>query len=228
MQLTSKQIDEIKGFVHGKHILWIDLQNELIDHIATEIEKEWDENPRLEFETIFKSLYKKYDHFHFQFLVKEHKKKLKEQISKEIEKETNKLFKPPLLFATLGVFFVNYLIMRYANHAEWYWKSVLGLEYLWAFAFLFKMYIDYYKLKRKYGYVRYLDEPSVFIFSIVMIPILIMYTIPIWEKTENDWKEGTSIFFTFYSTTLPIFLWATNKIRNKILLSNKIEYLITI
>ena len=65
MKLTEFQIQELYTFTQKKGIEYIDLQDELVDHLICAIEDELSKDPTLTFETVFKSEYKKFGIFGF-------------------------------------------------------------------------------------------------------------------------------------------------------------------
>lgn len=52
MKLSSKHIDQLYKFTSAHFVEWYDLQTELVDHLANDIEDIWEKDPKLSFMTI--------------------------------------------------------------------------------------------------------------------------------------------------------------------------------
>lgn len=68
-ELTTEQIKTLYAFVEGNHVKYYDLQIELVDHLASEIEQKWAENPTLTFEKVLETVYAGFGLFGFQDMV---------------------------------------------------------------------------------------------------------------------------------------------------------------
>lgn len=68
-ELTTEQIKALYIFVERKNVKFYDLQIELADHLATEIEQKWANNPSLPFEEVLENIYGGFSLFGFQDMV---------------------------------------------------------------------------------------------------------------------------------------------------------------
>jgi len=50
MKLTSQQIQQLYKFTRQHYVEYYDVQTELVDHLANDIEQIWKEQPNLSFE----------------------------------------------------------------------------------------------------------------------------------------------------------------------------------
>jgi len=91
MKLSKEQIEELFTFTHKKGVRWYDLQCELVDHLALQIEAEISKDPHLSFEEAVKIIYKRFGIFGFSKIVQE-----KEA---QVRKQGNKLWWKPILLA---------------------------------------------------------------------------------------------------------------------------------
>lgn len=74
MELTEKHIEELYQFNRDHYVEWYDLQTELVDHLAANIEEIWKENPSLSFEKARDISFKKFGVFGFGDVVEEKNK----------------------------------------------------------------------------------------------------------------------------------------------------------
>ncbi|TAG53141.1 MAG: hypothetical protein EAZ29_06000, partial [Runella slithyformis] len=82
-ELTGDQIDALFDFVARKNVKYYDLQVELVDHLASEIERKQSEKPNIYFEQALQQVYEGFGVFgfedfvsnaHRQLLIKQRKK----------------------------------------------------------------------------------------------------------------------------------------------------------
>ena len=66
MKLTSQHIDQLYKFTRAHYVEWYDLQTELVDHLANDIENIWEKEPNLSFDQAKNKAFKKFGIFGFQ------------------------------------------------------------------------------------------------------------------------------------------------------------------
>jgi cation transport ATPase len=71
MQLSEEQIQYLFRFTEKKMVHWYDLQVELVDHLASNIEEAMNEDPTLSFESALEKVYKRFGIFGFAKVVQE-------------------------------------------------------------------------------------------------------------------------------------------------------------
>ena len=69
MELTKNQIDELYKFTRKHYVYHYDVQSELVDHLANDIENIWQETPNLSFEQARYKSFKKFGIFGFMDVV---------------------------------------------------------------------------------------------------------------------------------------------------------------
>jgi hypothetical protein len=65
MKLTASQIDNLFKFTRKHYVYHYDVQSELVDHLANDIESIWQETPNLSFEQARDKSFKKFGVFGF-------------------------------------------------------------------------------------------------------------------------------------------------------------------
>ena len=71
MKLSEEQIKQLYAFVEKKSVRWYDLQTELVDHLASQIEELWKTNPALSFDESLAIVYKQFGIFGFSKIVQQ-------------------------------------------------------------------------------------------------------------------------------------------------------------
>jgi len=65
MKITKPQIEDLYAFTRNHYVEYHDLQTELVDHLANDIEQMWIELPQLSFEEAKTKAFKKFGVFGF-------------------------------------------------------------------------------------------------------------------------------------------------------------------
>lgn len=110
-KVNPQQIEKIKTFLIKKDVVYYDLQQELVDHVCTSIEEQWEKKPDLTFDQAFHNEYKNFGIFGFSDIVEKRETDLKKYYWKQIARHGLNWFKIPQLFFTLIVFYCIYEIM---------------------------------------------------------------------------------------------------------------------
>lgn len=101
MELTEKNIAQLYQFTKDHYVDHYDLQTELVDHLAADIEGIWSQDSSITFEQARDSSFKKFGIFGFGEVVEEKQKALSKQYWKEVWKEFIQFFKLPKIVLTL-------------------------------------------------------------------------------------------------------------------------------
>ncbi|WP_299990918.1 hypothetical protein [uncultured Pontibacter sp.] len=64
-ELTATDIEKLYAFLQKKFVDTYDIQTELVDHLASDIEKQWEENPELTLDEAIQKVYKSFGIFGF-------------------------------------------------------------------------------------------------------------------------------------------------------------------
>jgi len=67
--LTEKQLAALHSFVKSKYVEFYDVQIELVDHLASEIECVWEEDENVKFEVALDTVYKKFGIYGFSKII---------------------------------------------------------------------------------------------------------------------------------------------------------------
>lgn len=105
--LSEKQIQEIDRFVKSKYVDYYDIQIELVDHLASEIERLSEETPSIPFEQALSGVYKSFGIFGFDDIVNEKLKASYRAFHRIQVKSLRRLFRmPDLLISLLALGFL--------------------------------------------------------------------------------------------------------------------------
>jgi hypothetical protein len=145
MTLTEQHIENLYAFTRKHFVEYYDLQTELVDHMANDIEAIIEENPHLSFEQARDKAFKKFGVFGFMEVVEERAKVMNKKYMKLLWYYAKDWFRLPQILATLSMFLVFYTIFSF---------PVSSFIFVGAFLFLcvFLLYKSYKinsKIKQK-------------------------------------------------------------------------------
>lgn len=99
--LTNEQIDALFKFVKSKYVDYYDVQLELVDHLASEVEQKMATNPAVSFETALQQVYSGFGIFGFSDLVEQKQKAVNKRSRLLWWEYVKRLFRLPLLLGSL-------------------------------------------------------------------------------------------------------------------------------
>lgn len=141
MQLTNQNIQDLYTFTRKHFVEHYDVQTELVDHLANDIEEIWQENPKLTFEQARDKSFKKFGVFGFMDVVEEKQKQLGKKYWSIIFSFVKEWFKLPKILTTIMLVWLFYLLLT----------SKVSPYYFFGFWFLYIGYVSVkmYMLKKQ-------------------------------------------------------------------------------
>ncbi|HEV7351070.1 hypothetical protein [Telluribacter sp.] len=100
IHLTDSQIDTLYRFVKKKDVAYYDLQLELVDHLASEVEQQLAADPTVSFESALQKVYARFGIFGFTEVLEEKQKALTHRDRRVWWKYLKELFRLPFLFSS--------------------------------------------------------------------------------------------------------------------------------
>ena len=127
MELTNQQIDQLYKFTRKHYVEHYDLQTELVDHLANDIESIWKESPSLSFEKALNTSFKKFGVFGFMDIVEQKQSQLRKRYFKILLSFTKQWFQLPKIFLTVIGVLALYKIQEFKNSYDLYFGILFML-----------------------------------------------------------------------------------------------------
>ena len=115
MELTENQIENLYKFTRKHYVYHYDVQTELVDHLANDIEQIWKENPKISFEDAKNKAFKKFGIFGFMEVVEAKQWQMTKKYYKIILRFAKEWFQLPKILLTLIIFFGFYELQKLSN-----------------------------------------------------------------------------------------------------------------
>ncbi len=178
MKLTDQQITQLYTFTRQHFVEWYDLQTELVDHLANDIEDIWEKEPNLSFDQAKNKAFKKFGVFGFQDVIKDKSNTVSKRYRKLLWQIFKDYFKPPKIIITL---LITIIIFSFLNLTAY--KTAILITAFWiifiipiVFGFRYKSELN--KRFKETGKKWMIDEvikQSGFLFLIsIQIPIQLL------------------------------------------------------
>ena len=106
MKLTKNQIDELYKFTRKHYVYHYDVQSELVDHLANDIEKIWEQTPNLSFEDAKNNSFKKFGIFGFMDVIEAKQKQMNKRYKHIMWRFFKEWFTLPKVTTTIVLFLV--------------------------------------------------------------------------------------------------------------------------
>lgn len=199
MKITELQIESLYLFTRQHYVEHYDLQTELVDHLANDIESLWQENPNLSFMEARDLAFKKFGVFGFMDVVDNKLKAMNKRYAKILWNFGKEWFALPKISITIVIFFV-FLICFSSEYGSYFIYGVTGGIIIYSL-------VKFIELKRRLKLKRiktgrvWLLEDLIFNAVAMNILFLLIYIRPSSEIIESigfiSWTSiGFALFFT--------------------------------
>ena len=148
--LTNEQVDKLMKFTYSKGVRYYDLQIELVDHLANEIQILLEQDSTLNFDQALQISYKKFGLFGFAHLIQEKMLALQQETNRRYSALFRELFTWPKVAFSL-VFVGLFYVLFQANLMVFFilvWLSILFKTYLF-----FQWLVIKRRMKKKISYM---------------------------------------------------------------------------
>lgn len=204
MKLTQPQIQNLYAFTRQHYVEHYDLQTELVDHLANDIESVWQTETNLSFEDARDQAFKKFGVFGFMEVLERRQKAMNKRYIKYLWAELKQWFTFPKLITTIAVFLIIYMSL----------SSVLAKSLLIGFYALICVFVIYKSvlLRRQFKQRKALSNKKWMLEEIIFkqaggSAIILLSQLPqFYNFSDNIFSNpyivlGLSIFSTLF------FLW---------------------
>ena len=112
MELTQTNIKELYKFTRKHFVYHYDVQTELVDHLANDIESIWEEHPKLSFQDAQDKSFKKFGIFGFMDVIEAKQKQMNKRYWKIILRFAKEWFSIPKIVVTISIFLAFFMLLQ--------------------------------------------------------------------------------------------------------------------
>ena len=184
MKLTNIQIQELYKFTRKHFVEHYDVQTELVDHLANDIENIWEEHPKLSFQDAQDKSFKKFGIFGFMDVVEKKQSQMTKKYFKIILRFVKEWFRLPKIVLTLALILGFYKLQDVESSYIIYvvvFFIIIGAQ-------LVGIFINSRKLKKKYieSGKKWMFEDIISINGLGNTALLIFYVFDFPFRTSGD------------------------------------------
>jgi hypothetical protein len=207
-QITNEETDQLFQFCRRHYVYHYDVQVELVDHLASAIEEQWEENPELSFDEGLKNSFKKFGIYGFSKIKKQKEKELRRKYNRLLWRFILEFYRWPKVITTFVCTLGLFLLFQLIGHTLW---LVAGFVLFVCVAIILYHFLIYKKSRLKvipgktFLLVEQLERVTSIYIVIIQLPNITFQAFNIAETTyiENTWiLMGLSFFMVAFSVLL--------------------------
>ena len=205
MKLTSQHIDQLYKFTRAHYVEWYDLQTELVDHLANDIENIWEKEPNLSFDQAKNKAFKKFGIFGFSDVIEDKTKAVNKRYWKVLWTIFKDYMKPPKILLVLLATLIIFTIANHSEHNITPLVIAFWIIFITPIVFFFKYNIELKRKLKKTGKKWLVDEmirqSGLFFFIGIQIPIqLLKYVNNDSFVLNTSWLLTISFLLSIFAT----------------------------
>ncbi len=208
-QLSKAQTDSLFDFVKKHYVEWYDLQLELVDHLATDIENIMDKNPNINFEQARDIAFKKFGITGFYDVIKAKTWATQKHIFRTLVKEMISVVLSLKIIFFVGLWLLLYkLFIYFPKINEYIFFTVYSI--LLFFSMIIAIRYRNKKIKELKQKNKILLYESVLFNEINLIFIFITQPLILWTRktySSQGWVTNNAVFISLLITFLYLFVY---------------------
>ncbi|MGB6267437.1 MAG: hypothetical protein WBF67_00375, partial [Olleya sp.] len=181
-----------------------DLQTELIDHLANDIEQFWKTNPKLSYQEARDKAFKKFGVFGFMEAIEQRQKAMSKRYLKYFWAELKLWFTLPKLTATVALFLIVYLAFS-TFLARYFLIGFYGLLCIWATYKSIRLNRQFRK-RKEISNKKWMLEEMIFK-QAGGSGLLLLSQLPTWYNISDRFFVNSYFIIGFSVFTTLFFLW---------------------
>lgn len=221
IKLTEEQVTKLFVFCRKSEIYAYDLQIEIVDHLASSIEEQWQKNPELSFGWALKNATQKFGNNGLKQLGRKVKRQLHRNFNLFLWNYFLQYFKWPKLIITSVLFLSILTLLRITPNNHWVIMVIavsLSVFSIYYHFFVFPKKLDIIPpLQKQFEILDYLKNINAKMGSVVQLPFLVLMFSNnlILQHSNLIWKEViiTLVFSLLIVLLYGYFFFLPKKIR---------------
>lgn len=206
-QLNEKQTSSLFDFVRSKYVRYVDVQHELVDHLASDIEMEMEADAAISFDEALKKVYAKFPISGFSKYVSESEKAMNRMWMKKILSQFTPYGGIPFLMTLAALILIQYQLIVFFGTPIFYTLIILALLFgygsIWSFRTVIKG--DEEKVDDKYLVVTIFKSWAM-IFSLG--PVILSHFLSDFKWIHGITEDMTLQIFVFSLILSLSFIWS--------------------
>lgn len=146
-KLSPEEIDQLFAFCQKHYVPQYDLQIELVDHIASSIEEQWETNSSLSFQEGLKKSFGQFGIFGFSKIKKQKEKELRRKYSRLFIQYFIDFYRWPKALLTISLTILLFLLFRLTNDVKAVTVLLSGVICIFVICYHIFLFEKYFEIK---------------------------------------------------------------------------------
>ncbi len=208
-KITTEETEKLFQFCHQHFVYHYDLQIELVDHLASAIEEQWEINPDLTFEEgIFKS-FRKFGITGFSKIKEQKRKELNRKYNRALMKYLLEFFGWPKVLMTLAFTVMFATLLKTVINDMWIIIPYFGILTIFIIYYYYKIFPKRFKIDKikgkKFLMLETLQSTQFITLAAFQVPVQIpnFYNFTHASSLQNNYAIfGISFFIVLFTLAL--------------------------
>lgn len=174
-QLTSDETDQLFQFCRKHYVYHYDVQIELVDHLASAIENQWEDDSEQSFEKALHNSFRKFGITGFSKVKTEKEKALRRKYNRLLWKYLLEFYRLPKIIMTFAFTIVLYALIKVVDDTLWILLPYFGSLTIAIIYYYYKIFPREYKIEtipgKSFMLLNQLKQVQYFAIFAVQIPI---------------------------------------------------------
>jgi hypothetical protein len=171
-KISEDQVEKLFEFCRDHYVPFYDLQVELVDHMASAIEEQWESQPELPFEKALGITFKKFGVWGFNKIKSQKQRELRRRFRRMLYKMFKDFYSWPKIVLTFLFTMVLFTIFRLVPNDFWVFGAILTL-------FLFASLYGMHNMKKqivkvvegkRFMLLDYMKQAGAYVFLLIQMP----------------------------------------------------------
>jgi len=149
--VTNEETQKLFKFCHKHYVYHYDLQVELVDHLASSIEEQWEADPELSFDEALKNTFKKFGIHGFSKIKEQKQKELRRKYNILIWKYLLEFFSWPKIIMTAAFTLVLATLFKVVENDIWVVAPYFISLTVFCFYYYFRIFPKKFKIEKVNG-----------------------------------------------------------------------------
>jgi len=206
MQLTKEQIQDLYKFTRQHYVEWYDLQTELVDHLANDIEQILKQNPNVTFKEARDMAFKKFGVFGFMEVIEQKSKQLNKRYWKITLNQLKSFFSIPKIALSISLIYSLYFALYYLKLNRNVFLFMVLIISIYPVYFAIKHKIELSKKAKTTG-KKYLFEE--YIYNLGGLASGFILPLQFFLQIKNLHHQGSAILVSFLLVIYGLILYIT-------------------
>ncbi|WP_319499699.1 hypothetical protein [uncultured Draconibacterium sp.] len=208
--ITQEETEQLFQFCRRHYVNHYDIQIELVDHLASAIEEQWEQNPELSFDNGLKNAFKKFGIYGFSKIKKQKEKELKRKYRRLLWNYVFEFYRWPKVITTFVLTMALFVLFQLVQQTIW---IVAGYAFTLLIGIIIYHAFIYKKLKlnilpgKSFLLADQLKQVTQAYGFIAQLPSL-TYQIFNFSGTENISNTWILLGLSFFLVALTVLLYA--------------------